>query len=125
MAEKLPMLALSPTMEQGVISQWLKGDAVENGEIICEVETDKAVMDYTSMAEGVLLKILVEEGGEAAVGVPIAIVGEEGEELDPAMLEVSAPPPPAPVAKPAETKDAAVAEDVAGTLTRASPIKLG
>lgn len=84
MAEKLQMLALSPTMEKGIITKWLKevGDKVAEGDVICEVETDKATMDYESMNEGVLLKIVVQEGGEAAVGDEIAVIGEEGEEVE-------------------------------------------
>lgn len=84
MAEKLPMLALSPTMEEGTIINWKKkeGEKVEMGEVICEVETDKAAMEYESPASGVLLKILVPEGKTARVGEPIAILGEEGETLD-------------------------------------------
>jgi len=83
MAEQILMLALSPTMEEGTIATWKKkeGDTVAQGDIICEVETDKATMDYESIQEGVLLKILVPEGGDAAVGVPIAIIGEEGEDI--------------------------------------------
>lgn len=83
MAEKLLMLALSPTMDKAVIARWLKkeGEAVSNGDVVCEVETDKATMDYESMADGVLLKIVVPEGGEAAVGELIAVVGDEGEDI--------------------------------------------
>lgn len=122
MAEKIPMLALSPTMEQGVISQWLKkeGDAVENGEVICEVETDKAVMDYTSMADGVLLKILVNESEDAAVGVPIAIIGEEGEEVDASMLEESVPPPSASTSVEEEEDDEDI-QMLSPAISRPSP----
>ncbi|WP_319476619.1 pyruvate dehydrogenase complex dihydrolipoamide acetyltransferase [Marispirochaeta aestuarii] len=83
MAEQILMLALSPTMEEGTIATWKKkeGDKLSEGDIICEVETDKATMDYESIQEGVLLKILVPEGEDAAVGVPIAIIGEEGEDI--------------------------------------------
>ena len=84
MAEKLLMIALSPTMEDGTIGTWVKkeGDDIESGDIICEVETDKATMDYESTQEGRLLKILVPEGGSATVGRPIGIIGEEGEDID-------------------------------------------
>jgi len=84
MAEKLPMLALSPTMEEGTIVSWKKreGERIEMGEVICEVETDKATMEYESPSSGILLKILVPEGGAARVGEPIAVVGEEGELLE-------------------------------------------
>jgi pyruvate dehydrogenase E2 component (dihydrolipoamide acetyltransferase) len=88
MAEKMLMLALSPTMEEGTIVSWHKkeGDPVASGDVICEVETDKATMDYESMQEGTLLKILVPEGGNAAVEEPIAIIGEKGEDFA-ALLE--------------------------------------
>ena len=83
MADKVPMLALSPTMENGVIARWIKseGDAVKNGELLCEVETDKATMEYESINDGVLLKILVPAGQEAAVGDTIAIVGQGDEDI--------------------------------------------
>ncbi|HHY82362.1 MAG TPA: 2-oxo acid dehydrogenase subunit E2 [Clostridiales bacterium] len=78
MAEKVFMTALSPTMEEGILARWHKkeGDRVEAGDILCEVETDKATMDYESTAEGILLKILVQEGEKAAVGEVIAIIGD-------------------------------------------------
>lgn len=84
MAEQILMLALSPTMEKGTITKWNKkvGDSVAEADVLCEVETDKATMEYESQNEGTLLKILVEEGQDAAVGEPIAIVGQEGEEVE-------------------------------------------
>lgn len=90
MAEKILMLALSPTMEQGVITKWRKkpGDTIESGDVLCEVETDKAAMDYESVNEGTLLKILIEEGGKAAVGDAIGIVGDEGEDISGLLEEI-------------------------------------
>ncbi len=84
MAEKVLMIALSPTMEEGTIANWVKqeGDTVSTGDVLCEVETDKATMDYESIQEGTLLKILVPEGDSAAVERPIAIIGEAGEDID-------------------------------------------
>ncbi len=83
MAEQVLMLALSPTMEEGTIVKWHKreGDTISQSEIICEVETDKATMEYESVNEGTLLKILVPDGGRAKVGKPIAVVGEPGEDI--------------------------------------------
>lgn len=83
MPEKIPMIALSPTMETGTIARWRKkeGDKVASGDVLCEVETDKATMDYESSAEGTLLKILLPEGGQAKVGDVIAIVGKPGEDI--------------------------------------------
>jgi len=83
MAEQVLMLALSPTMEVGTIVKWHKkeGDTVAQSDVICEVETDKATMEYESVNEGTLLKILVPEGGQAKIGDPIAVVGESGEDI--------------------------------------------
>ncbi len=83
MAENIPMIALSPTMEIGTITKWniKEGDSVSSGDVLCEVETDKATMEYESSEDGVILKILIPEGGKAAVGIPIAIIGEEGEDV--------------------------------------------
>jgi pyruvate dehydrogenase E2 component (dihydrolipoamide acetyltransferase) len=90
MADKLLMLALSPTMETGTIAKWLKkeGDRIENGDVLCEVETDKATMEYESTMEGTLLKILVPEGGQAKVGDPIGIIGEVGEDIAAVLQEI-------------------------------------
>ena len=90
MAEKMLMLALSPTMEEGTIVSWSKqeGDKIENGDVVCEVETDKATMDYEAMQAGILLKILVPEGESAAVEQPIAVVGEEGEDISGLLKEI-------------------------------------
>ncbi len=92
MAEKLLMLALSPTMEEGMIISWHKkeGDSVAEGETLCEVETDKASMEYESVNSGTLLKILIPNGGQAAVGTAIAVVGEPGEDISGIMEEVAA-----------------------------------
>ncbi|UCF99506.1 MAG: 2-oxo acid dehydrogenase subunit E2 [Spirochaetaceae bacterium] len=91
MAEQVLMLALSPTMEEGTIVKWHKkeGDPVAQSDIICEVETDKATMEYESVNEGTLLKILVPDGGQAKVGDPIAVVGESGEDIS-ALVEAGA-----------------------------------
>jgi pyruvate dehydrogenase E2 component (dihydrolipoamide acetyltransferase) len=92
MPEKILMIALSPTMETGTIARWRKkeGDAVASGDVLCEVETDKATMDYESSAEGTLLKILLPEGGQAKVGDVIAIVGKQGEDIAGVMAGIAA-----------------------------------
>ena len=84
MATVIEMPKLSDTMEEGGIANWLKkeGDPVEEGEAIVEIETDKATQEYESPEEGVLLKIIVAEGGSANLGEAIAVVGEAGEEID-------------------------------------------
>lgn len=90
MAEKLLMTALSPTMEEGTIVSWSKkvGDTIASGDAICEVETDKATMDYEAAQEGVLLKIIVNDGASAKVGDAIGIIGEEGEDIDGLVKEI-------------------------------------
>jgi pyruvate dehydrogenase E2 component (dihydrolipoamide acetyltransferase) len=83
MAEKILMTALSPTMEEGTIVSWNKkeGDKVSSGDLLCEVETDKATMDYESTQEGTLLKIIKGDGSSSKVGDAIGILGEEGEDI--------------------------------------------
>ena len=97
------MIALSPTMETGTVARWRKkeGDAVASGDVLCEVETDKATMDYESSSEGTLLKILLPEGGQAKVGDPIAIVGKPGDDITALLAEsAGSSPKPAAGAKP-------------------------
>ena len=77
------MPALSPTMEQGKLTKWLKkeGDTVKSGDVIAEIETDKATMEVEAVDEGVLAKILVGDGTEnVAVNTPIAVIAGEGED---------------------------------------------
>ncbi len=83
MAEVIKMPRLSDTMEEGVVAQWLKkkGDKVEEGDILAEIETDKATMEFESFYEGTLLHIGVEEGDGAPVDALLAIIGEEGEDI--------------------------------------------
>jgi len=94
MPEKILMIALSPTMETGTLARWRKkeGDTVASGDVICEVETDKATMDYESSAEGTLLKIILPEGGQAKVGDLIAIVGKPGEDISALLSDGGANP---------------------------------
>lgn len=95
MADVITMLALSPTMEEGTIADWLKaeGEAVEEGEIIAEIETDKATMEMESFFEGVVLKVLVKSGDTVKVGQPMAVIGEEGEDADAALAALGGAPP--------------------------------
>ncbi|MBA2662920.1 MAG: pyruvate dehydrogenase complex dihydrolipoamide acetyltransferase [Bradymonadaceae bacterium] len=83
MAEVMEMLALSPTMEEGTLAEWLKkeGDRVEEGDIIAEVETDKATMEMESFYAGTILKLLVKPGSTVLVGDPLVIIGEPGEDI--------------------------------------------
>ena len=83
MAEIITMPRLSDTMEEGVVAKWLKqvGDKVEEGDILAEIETDKATMEFESFYEGTLLHIGIQEGEGAPVDALLAIVGEEGEDI--------------------------------------------
>jgi pyruvate dehydrogenase E2 component (dihydrolipoamide acetyltransferase) len=92
MADKILMLALSPTMETGTIAHWNKheGDNVSSGDVLCEVETDKATMDYESTVEGKLIKIVAPEGASVKVGDLIAIAGKDGEDVS-SLLSKPAP----------------------------------
>jgi len=95
MAIELTMPALSPTMEEGTLARWLKkeGDTIESGDIIAEIETDKATMEFEAVDEGVLAKILVPEGTEnVKVGTVIALLAEEGEEISEVELRESTSP---------------------------------
>ena len=83
MAEVINMPRLSDTMEEGVVAKWLKkeGDKVEEGDILAEIETDKATMEFESFYEGTLLHIGIAEGETAPVDTLLAIIGEEGEDI--------------------------------------------
>src|SRR6185436_16524701 len=102
MATKVIMPKLSPTMEEGQISRWLKkeGDKVSMGEPLAEIDTDKATMEMQALANGVLRKILINEGQAAPLGQLIAVIGEANEDIASLLSEA-----PAPVAaKPQEEK---------------------
>jgi len=99
------MPALSPTMEEGTLAKWLvkEGDTVSSGDVMCEIETDKATMEFEAVDEGVMGKILIAEGTEGVkVNTPIAVLLEDGESAD----DVDA----APEAKPEASSNAAPAE---------------
>src|SRR5271166_1418757 len=83
MAKVLEMPKLSPTMEEGVISAWHKkeGDDVNVDDLLAEVETDKATMEFRAFDKGTLLKILVPAGANVKLGQPVAIVGNAGEDV--------------------------------------------
>jgi pyruvate dehydrogenase E2 component (dihydrolipoamide acetyltransferase) len=113
MAEKVLMLALSPTMDTGTIVNWQKkeGDEIASGDVLCEVETDKTTMDYETTQEGTLLKILVDAGGQVKVGDPIGVVGEQGEDISGILEEIQA----RDTEEKAEEKTEENAEPEAGT----------
>jgi len=108
MPTEVLMPALSPTMEEGTLAKWLvkEGDTVSSGDILAEIETDKATMEFEAVDEGTIGKILIAEGSEAVkVNTPIAVMLEEGESAD----TIGASSAPAPAAPPAEQAPAASA----------------
>ena len=106
MAQVINMPRLSDTMEEGTVAKWLKsvGDKVEEGDILAEIETDKATMEFESFHEGVLLHIGIQEGDGAPVDSLLAIIGEEGEDIS-ALLNggTATEEKDAPAEAPAET----------------------
>ena len=142
MSIELKMPALSPTMEEGTLAKWLvkEGDTVASGDILAEIETDKATMEFEAVDEGTVLKILVPEGSDGVkVGTPIAMIGEEGESVEaPAVKPAAkaeepkkeeAKPEPAPPAKGGGETPAASPEPAApapkadtGDRIKASPL---
>jgi pyruvate dehydrogenase E1 component beta subunit len=124
MGIELKMPALSPTMEQGTLAKWLKqeGDTIQPGDIIAEIETDKATMEFEAIDEGVLEKILVPAGTEdVAVGAVIALIAGEGEAAQPAKTPApAASPEPAPAPTPAPSP-APKAEKPAAAASAADP----
>jgi pyruvate dehydrogenase E1 component beta subunit len=119
MAIELKMPALSPTMEEGTLAKWLKqeGDTIEPGDIIAEIETDKATMEFEAIDEGTLGKILVAEGTEnVAVGTVIAMLAGQGEDAS----EIEAPSDNAKVDVAGEGKDVG-RKDEDGSITPEKP----
>ena len=119
MPTNILMPALSPTMEKGNLARWLKkeGDKIKSGDVIAEIETDKATMEYEAVDDGTLAKIVVPEGTQdVAVNSVIAVLAGEGEDVKTAAAAAkSAPqaapqavskPVPVPAAKPAAEKPA-------------------
>jgi pyruvate dehydrogenase E2 component (dihydrolipoamide acetyltransferase) len=110
MAKILDMPKLSPTMEEGVLSAWHKkeGDAIAVDDLLAEVETDKATMEFRAFDAGTLLKLLVPAGSTVRLGQPVAIVGKPGEDVSALLAQaaaaagaapatIAAPPPPASI----------------------------
>ena len=138
MSKKVQMPALSPTMEEGTLAKWLvkEGDTVSSGDLLAEIETDKATMEFEAVDEGKIAKILISEGSEGVkVGTVIAIIAEEGEDLaeaaqnDAAAAKADAKPKaeaaasaaPAADPAPAAKADAAPAQQD-GKRVKASPL---
>jgi pyruvate dehydrogenase E1 component beta subunit len=118
MASEVLMPALSPTMTEGKIARWVKseGDTVHAGDVLAEIETDKATMEVEAVDEGVLAKIVIPEGTDhVAVNTPIALIAENGEDVGTSLVEAR----PAP--KPPEQKAPAPAARAPAEPARAAP----
>ncbi len=120
MATQILMPALSPTMEEGTLAKWLvkEGDTVKSGDILAEIETDKATMEFEAVDEGTVGKIMVDEGTQGVkVNTPIAVLLEEGESAD-AAEAVAAKAPEA-------AKDAPPKSDAAAPAQQSAASKVG
>ena len=111
MITRVVLAKLSPTMEEGTIVKWSKqeGDAIKVGDVLAEIETDKANMEMEALGAGVLRKVLVPAGGKAPIGTLIGVIADASEDIAPLVAEaakaasapVAAPPAPAPAKAPA------------------------
>jgi pyruvate dehydrogenase E2 component (dihydrolipoamide acetyltransferase) len=128
MATKVVMEALSPTMEEGQLVKWLKqeGDTVTVGDILAEVETDKAVMELAARGEGILRAIVAPEGATVEVGKLVAVIGQAEEDISAVVAAAPAPAPTegpsATVAPEPESATAAVAAAGVGGQIKTSPL---
>src|SRR5438132_5134211 len=102
MAE-VTMPRLSDTMEEGTIASWLKkpGEQVNKGDVIAQIETDKATMDLTAFESGTLQEILAPEGSTVQIGKPVARIGKDAAAAPPSSSPAAAPPSSTPPAEPA------------------------
>jgi len=121
MPTEILMPALSPTMEEGTLAKWLvkEGDTVSSGDLLAEIETDKATMEFEAVDDGVVGKILIPEGSEGVkVNTPISVMLEDGESAD----DIGAASAPAPAAAPVatSTEAAPVAATPAPAATKAA-----
>jgi pyruvate dehydrogenase E1 component beta subunit len=120
MPTELKMPALSPTMEEGTLAKWLvkEGDAVKSGDILAEIETDKATMEFEAVDEGTIEKILVPEGTDGVkVGQPIALLAAEGEQVSeaPAPAAAESAPKPAMIEEPSVPEPASQQDEATPT----------
>jgi pyruvate dehydrogenase E2 component (dihydrolipoamide acetyltransferase) len=129
MATEILMPALSPTMEEGTLAKWLvkEGDTIKSGQILAEIETDKATMEFEAVDEGVMGKILIAEGTAGVkVNTPIAIIVEDGESVDnapaPKGKASSAPVEPATIKAAPAAAPVASASKAGGSRVFASPL---
>jgi len=107
MAKILDMPKLSPTMEEGVLATWHKkeGDSVEVDDLLAEVETDKATMEFRAFDKGTILKLLVEPGATVKLGQAVAVLGEKGEDVSDLVAKAGGGAAPAPKKDDGEKKD--------------------
>jgi pyruvate dehydrogenase E2 component (dihydrolipoamide acetyltransferase) len=125
MAEIIYMPKLSDTMTEGVVAEWTKnvGDKVSSGEVLAEIETDKATMEFESFYDGVLLHIGVEKGKAAPVNAILAIIGKEGEDVKAILAaENTAPAADAKAEVPATPSPEPVKETVAPAASAQTPV---
>ena len=124
MATQIDMPKLSDTMTAGTVAAWLKneGDEVSSGDVIAEIETDKATMELEAFEDGVLLKQIIAPGEQVAVGAPIAVIGEAGESFEISVPETSSPPTEEKKeeAAPAKQPEPATAVPAAATTSQTS-----
>lgn len=133
MAKIVGLPKLSPTMEEGTLARWVKkeGDALEVDDLVAEVETDKATMEWRALDKGVLLKILVPEGSTLKPDVPVAIIGQRGEDITALIEQAKSGAPPAaapkgpavPVGPSAAVARAAVAQATAPAAPSLAPVQ--
>src|ERR1700710_2847967 len=129
MAEVVKMPKMSDTMTEGVLAKWHKkvGDKVKSGDVLAEIETDKATMDFESYQDGTLLYIGVEEGKAVPIDAVIGVIGKEGEDYKAALSAEAPQPPKGGATEPAteEKKEAApVVEDKKPAATAAPKVDL-
>ncbi len=128
MAKDILMPLLSPSMTEGTLVKWIKkeGDAVKSGDVLAEVETDKATMDLEAFDSGILRKILVQEGAKVPVQSRIGIIGTQDEKIDESALSAPAAPAVAPAKKEEAASAApAPAPTATATATAAAPVSSG
>ena len=126
MAEIIYMPKLSDTMTEGVVAEWTKkvGDKVASGEVLAEIETDKATMEFESFFDGVLLHIGVEKGKAAPVNAILAIIGKEGEDISALLAGANTPQPAAEAVAPdpaPTTQPTPVAQPIAAAAPTPTP----
>lgn len=126
MAEIIYMPKLSDTMTEGVVAEWTKkvGDKVASGEVLAEIETDKATMEFESFFDGVLLHIGVEKGKAAPVNAVLAIIGKEGEDISALLAGANTPQPAAEAVAPdpaPTTQPTPVAQPIAAAAPTPTP----